>query len=67
MIQADGDGIISLANAGNLLYYGIWETDMARRIDLKTAGRRSRCPFSDGRQHAAFRYDQRSPTCWVPE
>jgi hypothetical protein len=34
LIQADGDGIISLANAGGLLYYGVWETDMARRIDL---------------------------------
>jgi quinol monooxygenase YgiN len=33
LIQASGDGICSAANAGSILYYGVWETDMAGRID----------------------------------
>jgi hypothetical protein len=33
LIQADGDGITSLANGGKILYFGVWETDMARRLE----------------------------------
>ena len=33
LIQADGDGIISAANAGGILYYGIYEDDMAERLE----------------------------------
>jgi quinol monooxygenase YgiN/catechol 2,3-dioxygenase-like lactoylglutathione lyase family enzyme len=32
LIQADGDGIVSAANAGQILYYGVWEPDMAGRL-----------------------------------
>jgi quinol monooxygenase YgiN/catechol 2,3-dioxygenase-like lactoylglutathione lyase family enzyme len=32
LIQADGDGIVSAAQAGKILYYGIWEPDMAGRL-----------------------------------
>jgi hypothetical protein len=34
LIQADGNGIISIANAGKILYFGVWEADMAKRLDL---------------------------------
>ena len=34
LIQADGDGIISLKNAGQILYYGVWEKDMEKRLNL---------------------------------
>lgn len=34
LIQANGDGIFSLANSGQILYHGIWETDMAVRLDF---------------------------------
>ena len=34
LIQADGDGIIALANAGQILYYGVWEADMAGRLEV---------------------------------
>jgi catechol 2,3-dioxygenase-like lactoylglutathione lyase family enzyme len=34
LIQADGNGIISAANAGRILYFGVWEADMAKRLDL---------------------------------
>jgi hypothetical protein len=33
LIQADGDGITSIANGGKILYFGIWESDMARRLE----------------------------------
>jgi Glyoxalase/Bleomycin resistance protein/Dioxygenase superfamily len=33
LIQANGDGIFSLANSGQILYHGVWETDMALRLD----------------------------------
>lgn len=33
LIQADGDGVISIANGGKILYYGMWESDMARRLE----------------------------------
>ncbi|MGE5289173.1 MAG: VOC family protein [Micromonosporaceae bacterium] len=33
LIQANGDGIFSLANSGQILYHGVWETDMAVRLD----------------------------------
>jgi catechol 2,3-dioxygenase-like lactoylglutathione lyase family enzyme len=33
LIQADGDGIISIANGGKILYFGIWESDMAKRLE----------------------------------
>jgi Glyoxalase/Bleomycin resistance protein/Dioxygenase superfamily len=33
LIQANGDGIFSLANTGQILYHGVWETDMAARLD----------------------------------
>jgi hypothetical protein len=37
LIQAAGDGIISVANTGKILYFAIWESDMARRLrELKT-------------------------------
>ncbi|MEU8621744.1 antibiotic biosynthesis monooxygenase [Streptomyces sp. NPDC048623] len=32
LIQADGDGITSLEHAGKVLYYGVWEADMAARV-----------------------------------
>ena len=33
LIQAEGDGIVSIAQAGRILYYGVWEPDMAGRLD----------------------------------
>jgi hypothetical protein len=33
LIQASGDGIFSLANSGQILYHGVWEADMAVRLD----------------------------------
>lgn len=33
LIQAAGDGITSVANAGKILYFACWETDMAGRLD----------------------------------
>ena len=33
LIQAAGDGITSPKLAGNILYYGLWETDMAARLE----------------------------------
>jgi quinol monooxygenase YgiN len=33
LIQAQGDGIISVAQSGRILYYGIWETDMGSRLE----------------------------------
>jgi quinol monooxygenase YgiN/catechol 2,3-dioxygenase-like lactoylglutathione lyase family enzyme len=39
LIQAEGDGIVSAAQAGKILYYAIWEPDMARRLErLKSEG-----------------------------
>lgn len=32
LIQAQGDGICSIQNADGLLYFGVWETDMANRM-----------------------------------
>jgi catechol 2,3-dioxygenase-like lactoylglutathione lyase family enzyme len=32
LIQAAGNGITSVKHAGNILYYGIWETDMVGRL-----------------------------------
>jgi catechol 2,3-dioxygenase-like lactoylglutathione lyase family enzyme len=32
LLQAAGDGITSLKLAGQILYYGLWETDMAARL-----------------------------------
>jgi len=33
LIQASGDGIYSAAQAGKILYFGIWEPDMAGRLE----------------------------------
>lgn len=33
LIQASGSGIIQAANAGRILYFGVWETDMAGRVE----------------------------------
>lgn len=33
LIQAEGEGIVSAAQAGKILYYGCWEADMAGRLD----------------------------------
>ena len=33
LIQAAGDGIVSAEQAGKILYYGVWETDMAARLE----------------------------------
>jgi len=33
LIQASGDGITSITNGGKILYFGIWESDMARRLE----------------------------------
>lgn len=33
LIQAEGEGIVSAAQAGKILYYGVWETDMDRRLE----------------------------------
>ena len=39
LIQAEGDGIVSAAQAGKILYYGVWEPDMAGRLGrLRTQG-----------------------------
>ncbi|WP_327709233.1 VOC family protein [Streptomyces sp. NBC_00464] len=39
LIQADGDGITSVEHAGKVLYYGVWERDMATRVkELEAAG-----------------------------
>jgi quinol monooxygenase YgiN len=32
LIQAQGDGICSIQNANRLLYFAVWETDMAKRL-----------------------------------
>lgn len=32
LIQAEGEGICSLAHAGKILYYGVWEPDMGGRL-----------------------------------
>jgi quinol monooxygenase YgiN/catechol 2,3-dioxygenase-like lactoylglutathione lyase family enzyme len=32
LIQADGNGIISVSNSGKILYFACWEADMAGRI-----------------------------------
>lgn len=37
LIQAEGDGIVSAANAGGILYYGCWEPDMAGRLETLQA------------------------------
>ncbi|MDF5756956.1 antibiotic biosynthesis monooxygenase [Spongiactinospora sp. TRM90649] len=37
LIQAEGDGICSVAHAGKILYYGVWEPDMAGRLDTLRA------------------------------
>jgi Glyoxalase/Bleomycin resistance protein/Dioxygenase superfamily len=34
LIQATGDGIFSLANSGQILYHGVWEKDMAARLEF---------------------------------
>jgi catechol 2,3-dioxygenase-like lactoylglutathione lyase family enzyme len=34
LIQAAGDGIISVANAGRILYFAVWESDMAKRLEI---------------------------------
>ncbi|MCW2541990.1 MAG: uncharacterized protein JWN95_3715 [Frankiales bacterium] len=34
LIQARGEGIVSADNAGQILYYGVWEPDMAGRLEL---------------------------------
>jgi catechol 2,3-dioxygenase-like lactoylglutathione lyase family enzyme len=34
LIQASGNGIIAAANAGQILYYGVWEHDMAARLEI---------------------------------
>ncbi|MFF4223280.1 antibiotic biosynthesis monooxygenase [Streptomyces abikoensis] len=33
LIQAAGDGIISAAHCGRILYYGVWEPDMDARLE----------------------------------
>lgn len=33
LIQAEGEGIVSAAQIGKILYYGIWETDMDARME----------------------------------
>jgi catechol 2,3-dioxygenase-like lactoylglutathione lyase family enzyme len=33
LLEAAGDGITSAKLAGNILYYGVWETDMAARLE----------------------------------
>lgn len=39
LIQAAGDGIVSAAQVGKILYYGVWETDMRARLEqLRTHG-----------------------------
>ena len=37
LIQAAGDGIVSAANAGGILYYACWEPDMAGRLEALRA------------------------------
>ncbi|HWB34873.1 MAG TPA: antibiotic biosynthesis monooxygenase [Rugosimonospora sp.] len=39
LIQAEGEGIVSAAQAGKILYYGVWETDMAGRLERLKAQR----------------------------
>ncbi len=39
LLQANGNGIFSEKNAGKILYFGIWESDMDERIEeLKRQG-----------------------------
>src|SRR5690349_11154857 len=33
LIQAEGEGIVSAAHIGQILYYGVWETDMDGRLE----------------------------------
>jgi quinol monooxygenase YgiN len=33
LIQAEGEGIVSAAQIGKILYYGVWETDMDGRLE----------------------------------
>jgi quinol monooxygenase YgiN/catechol 2,3-dioxygenase-like lactoylglutathione lyase family enzyme len=37
LIQAAGDGIVSAAQVGRILYYGVWEPDMAARQEALRA------------------------------
>ncbi|HKO07718.1 MAG TPA: VOC family protein [Alphaproteobacteria bacterium] len=53
LIQAAGNGIISPANAGKILYFAIWEHDMARRLE---ALKRSKIGID-----ALFRMDANTP------
>ncbi len=39
LIQAEGEGIVSAAQVGKILYYGCWETDMAGRLEQLRAQR----------------------------
>ncbi|MER5222231.1 antibiotic biosynthesis monooxygenase [Streptomyces flaveus] len=39
LIQAEGDGIMSVEHAGKVLYYGVWESNMEARLqELQAAG-----------------------------
>ena len=61
LIQADGDGITSIANGGRILYFGVWESDMARRLEgAGEAPDRLGCPVSDGCQCDAVRDDHQA-------
>ena len=53
LIQAAGDGIIAARNAGRILYFGVWEADMASRL----ASLRAQKVGID----ALFRMDAESP------
>ena len=37
LIQAEGEGIVSAAQCGKILYYGVWETDMSARLETLRA------------------------------
>jgi hypothetical protein len=53
LIQSDGNGIISAANSGRILYFGCWEADMAGRLEQSR---------KDGvAMDALFRMDAESP------
>jgi quinol monooxygenase YgiN/catechol 2,3-dioxygenase-like lactoylglutathione lyase family enzyme len=55
LIQAEGDGIVSAGQAGQILYFACWEADMAaRERALREAGVGVDAAFRPGPGHAPF-------------
>jgi quinol monooxygenase YgiN/catechol 2,3-dioxygenase-like lactoylglutathione lyase family enzyme len=55
LIQADGNGIVSADKAGQILYFGCWESDMAGRLKaLAKAGVGVDATFRNAPDHVPF-------------